>query len=95
MSTRTLPDPRTPAFHALATTLKLAVSPLPTIGEQLAVYRLARGTTQSELAALAGLKRQAAISDIEHARGDGHNPTLATLAALATALGQALVVLPE
>lgn len=90
-----LPAPTDPAFGELATTLRLTVSDPPTVGDQLAVYRLAQGIPQTDLAAAAGVHRRATISDIEHGRGDGANPTLTTLRALSRALGQALVILPE
>lgn len=93
LGTAPLPAPLTPAFARLASELGLAASSPPTVAEQLAVYRLARGITQSDLATAAGLRR-ATVADVESARGDGQNPRLATLTALARALGQPIVVLP-
>jgi transcriptional regulator with XRE-family HTH domain len=88
-----LPDPTSPAFAALAATLREPISDPPTVAQQLAVYRLARGVTQTELAARAGVRR-ATVADVESARDDGRNPSLATLAALARGLGVTLYVYP-
>lgn len=86
-----LPAPSSPEFAALAARLGLAASSPPTVGQQLAVYRLASEVTQTALAASAGVRR-ATIADIESERGDGRNPKLAPLRALASALGVDLVI---
>lgn len=80
-----LPAPTSPGFAALAATLGEPISNPPTVAEQLAVYRLARDITQDALAAQAGVRR-ATVADIESARGDGANPKIGTVQALATAL---------
>lgn len=90
---RILPDPLSPAFAALAASLSLPASEPPTVAQQLAVYRLALGRTQQEVATAAGMRR-ATVADVESVRGDGQNPRLATLAALSRALGQPLIVYP-
>src|SRR5438067_11066368 len=60
------------------------------IGRRLFERRRELGYTQAKLAALSGIN-QADISKIEHADA---NPTLDTLAALATALGLTLALEP-
>jgi len=60
------------------------------IGRRLFERRRELGYTQAKVAALSGIN-QADISKIEHAEA---NPTLDTLAALATALGLTLALEP-
>lgn len=86
-----LPGPLTPEWRSLAAVLSLAVSSPPTVAEQVAVARLARGITQTMLAAATGLRR-AGVADIESGRGDGLNPKLDKISALAAALEIDLVV---
>jgi transcriptional regulator with XRE-family HTH domain len=55
-----------------------------TLARNVKALRLQRGLSQEELAAAAGGLRQAAISEIEAAKG---NPTFTTLEFVAAALG--------